>query len=134
MIKRYLVFFIFFLSFSCFASVSNSDQATSTANYANCGQATSTDNPGFCKSFHDIAVCHCTSSGLPSSLCNNISQLYDRMIAVYKTQQKACEYQKDTSVQTCMDDWNCYRLGGRDSQGRLCSSTGDVCPANPALG
>jgi len=92
-----------------------------------CPQAASTDSPGFCPSFKSVAQCHCTSSGLPASLCQDMNSIYKRMIAIFGSEQRACEYQKDTSTQNCLDDWACYRNGGKDSQGRACSSTGLSC-------
>jgi len=53
--------------------------------------------------------------------------VYDRMINMFGSLKRACEYQRDTSVQNCMDDWNCYRFGGVNSLGGLCSSTGKAC-------
>jgi hypothetical protein len=95
--------------------------------HANCSQALPTDNPAFCASFKSVAECHCTSSGLPPGMCQDMTTIYNRMVKIFGSQQKACEYQKDVPTQQCMDDWNCYRSGGRDSQGKLCSSTGQVC-------
>lgn len=92
-----------------------------------CPQALPTDSPKFCPSFKSVAECHCVSAGLPKMMCQNVESIYTRMISMFGSLQKACEYQKDTTVQTCIDDWNCYRKGGKDSQGRLCSSTGKSC-------
>lgn len=92
-----------------------------------CPQAASTDSPSFCPSFQSVAQCHCSESGLPKSMCQDMGAIYQRMIIVFGSVQRACEYQHDTSTQNCMDDWSCYRSGGTDSQGRLCSSTGKSC-------
>jgi hypothetical protein len=94
---------------------------------ASCGQALPSNDPGFCSSFKEIAQCHCTSSGYPQAMCSDMNQLYSRMVAVYGSQEKACRYQTDTSFQACMDDWNCYRIGGTNSLGQECSSTGKAC-------
>ena len=88
-----------------------------------CSKALPTDNLKFCASFKTVATCYCTSSGLPAGMCQDMNALYNRMIGVFGTLQKACQYQKYTSVQDCMDNWNCYRFGGKDSTGKLCSST-----------
>lgn len=96
-------------------------------NYSNCPQAAPTNDPSFCASFKSVASCHCVESGLPSGMCQNMNTIYNLMIARFGSIQKSCEYQRDTSTQTCIDDWNCYRSGGKDSQGRLCSGTGKVC-------
>lgn len=92
-----------------------------------CTNALPTDNPTFCASFKTAAICYCTSSGLPGVLCQDMNVLYARMISVFGSLQRACEYQKYTTTQDCMDNWNCYRLGGKDSRGRICSSTGKAC-------
>jgi hypothetical protein len=116
MIKSIIFILLSLFSFSCFA-----------ATPATCSQALPTNNPGFCASFKSVAECHCTASGLPRGMCTNMSLLYDRMISIFGSIQKACEYQHDTDTQTCVDDWNCYRSGGNDSHGRQCSSTGKAC-------
>ena len=92
-----------------------------------CSNALPTDNPNFCVSFKTAATCYCISSGLPAGMCQDMNALYNRMIGIFGTLQKACEFQKYTSVQDCMDNWNCYRFGGIDSRGRLCSSTKNPC-------
>ncbi len=99
---------------------------TSTAVLA-CGQATPTTDPNFCPTFKAVAQCHCVSSGLPAGMCQDMSLLYQRMVSMFGSIQKACEYQHDTSIQNCVNDWNCYRIGGTDSTGGLCSSTGRAC-------
>lgn len=94
---------------------------------SDCPQALPTNHKNFCASFKKSAICHCSDS-LPDGMCQNMDTLYSRMISVFGSLEKACEYQKDTATQTCIDDWNCYRKGGKDSQGRSCSSTGKKCP------
>jgi hypothetical protein len=113
MIKKFFISSVCFLSFLSFVSSSF-------------GLGLPTDNPAFCASFQSEAKQHCMSSGLPSSLCNNMNFIYDSMVARFKSQQKACEYQKETSTKDCMDAWDCYRLG-HDGQGRLCNSAGKPC-------
>lgn len=94
-----------------------------------CPQAVPDDKPGFCASFKSVAECHCEEMGIPKGMCQKMSMndIYNQMISMFGSQQKACQYQHDTSFQTCMDDWNCYRLGGTDSQHRLCNATGSHC-------
>lgn len=65
--------------------------------------------------------------GLPLEKCINVEKIYGRMLNIYTTLEKACKFQRDTSAQNCIDSWNCYRLGGVNSQGELCSSTGNAC-------
>lgn len=95
--------------------------------HENCPKSSSLNQNTFCSQFKAAATCHCTSSGMPEKLCLKPETVYKRMLMVFGTQQKACEYQQDTSTQSCMDSWNCYRLGGKDSEGRLCSGTGHSC-------
>lgn len=92
-----------------------------------CDSALPTDHENFCASFKAVAICHCISSGVPSSMCQNMDTLYNRMITVFGSLQRACEYQKHTTPQDCMDTWNCYRLGGKDSKGKPCSGTTAAC-------
>ena len=92
-----------------------------------CSKAVPTDSPKFCGSFKTAAICYCTSSGLPAGMCQDMDSLYKRMIGVFGTLQKACEYQKYTTTQDCINNWNCYRFGGNDSTGKLCSSTQKSC-------
>lgn len=92
-----------------------------------CSKAVPTDNPNFCASFKTAATCYCTSSGLPAGMCQDMDALYNRMIGVFGTLEKACLFQKYTSPQDCMNNWNCYRFGGKDSTGKLCSSTTKPC-------
>ncbi len=112
MIKKLTACFLFFLSSSVFALA--------------CPTALSVDHPAFCSSFKTAAVCHCTSSGLPASMCQDMNALYNRMISMFGSVERACAYQKHTSAQVCMDSWNCYRRGGVVS-GKVCSSTGNAC-------
>lgn len=60
-------------------------------------------------------------------MCENIEQVYNIMMARYGSIDMACKFQRETSVQTCIDDWNCYRNGGQDSEGGFCSGTGQAC-------
>ena len=92
-----------------------------------CPPSSSTNTINFCSSFKASAECYCTSSGLPKGMCNNMTQLYNRMISMFGSLQRACEFQHNTPTQNCIDDWNCYRNGGNNSQNELCSSTGKAC-------
>jgi hypothetical protein len=96
---------------------------------ASCGNAVDTDHPGFCSSFKTVAVCYCINSGLPPLMCQDMDMLYARLISVFGSIQKACEYQKDTSPGKCMDDWHCFHDGMKNAHGKLCSSTGKSCRA-----
>lgn len=111
MIKRIFVVCLYFFSLSAFS----------------CSSALPTDHVNFCSSFKTAATCYCTSSGLPAGMCQDMNALYNRLISVFGSLQKACEYQRYTTTQDCMDNWNCYRFGGVDSHGRLCSSNRQAC-------
>lgn len=121
-IKYFIAFFGALISFSTFA-----DSA--------CGYAVSTNDPGFCTSFRTIAECNCRELSPVKKICSgsdSMQKIYDMMLATHSfSVQKACEYahfrDPKVSVQECMDDWSCYRNGGKDSEGRLCSSTGNSC-------
>ena len=116
MVNKIIIFIIFFFSVPCFSQTMLS-----------CPKAMPTDHPEFCASFKVAAQCHCVMSGLPSGMCSNMKLLYDRLIAIFGSLQKICEYQHDTSTQDCLNAWNCYLLGGKDSTTKLCSSTGNAC-------
>jgi len=104
-----------------------------TTNFSSlgCPQAVPTTDGGFCPSFKSVAHCQCVSRGLPDGMCQDMNALYSRMISMFGTLAAACEYQEktshDTTKQQCIDDWNCYRSGGRNSQGGLCSASGKAC-------
>jgi len=100
---------------------------TAVNTFSNCPHAVPSNHPNFCNSFANVAKCHCTEAGLPGGMCSDVNAIYNRMIAIFGNQRKACQYQKDTSVQECMDDWNCYRLGGKNSLAQLCSNSGRSC-------
>ena len=99
----------------------------SSAVSSNCPFATPASDTDFCNSFHVAAECRCTSSGLPRGMCTNMNLLYKRMISMFSSVERACQFQHDTSFDVCMEDWKCYRQGGLDSYGELCSGTGLAC-------
>lgn len=95
-----------------------------------CPNAYPTSHQAFCSSFVESAKCNCLKLRkfpVPKSLCNDMKKIYKGMLFKYGTQSHACQNQTATSYQTCMDDWNCYHTGGRDSRNNLCSSTGRAC-------
>lgn len=96
--------------------------------HASCPQALPNTNAGFCASFKAAAICHCTSAGLPSGLCQDVNTIYNRMIGLFGSIQRACDYQKDIPASACVAAWNCYRAGGKNPEGNLCSGTGKACP------
>lgn len=115
--KRIFIFALCFIASPLFAF----------APIAACPQALPTSDANFCPTFKQSAICFCTSKGVPASMCQDVNKIYSRMISMYGSQQRACQRQKETSYQVCMDDWNCFRQGGTDSTGKLCSATGSAC-------
>jgi len=91
-----------------------------------CPQASPTNAPNFCATFRVAAKCHC-ATGLPAAMCEKMTYLYQRLLVVFGTLEKACEYQHDTTKENCMDSWHCYLYGGKNINGNLCSGTGRAC-------
>lgn len=116
MTKKIVFLIVFLLSLPSFA-----------ATIVSCPPAADVSTAGFCSSFKLTAQCHCTSSGLPKGMCMNMKSLYDRMTSIFGSVRRACEYQRDTSTQNCIDSWNCYRSGGVTSQNALCGGNGSAC-------
>ncbi|OGV39845.1 MAG: hypothetical protein A3F46_07935 [Legionellales bacterium RIFCSPHIGHO2_12_FULL_42_9] len=110
MIRKLLVIAIAFFSVSSFA----------------CINALPTDDVNFCATFKTAAGCYCSES-LPGCSRFSMDRIYSLLITRYRTLEAACNSQTNTDPQTCIDGWNCYRLGGIDSQGRVCSSTQLAC-------
>lgn len=93
-----------------------------------CGQSAPDYDTNFCPSFKSAVECYCEQEDkMPSSFCSNMNAVYSAMISTYGSLETACKNQSHASYQTCVDDWNCYRKGGKDSNGNLCSSTGNAC-------
>lgn len=120
--KKSVLLLLSIVSFTAYASAPSQTPTTT-----NCPQALPTDDSNFCSSFKEAAVCRCVSMGLPPGLCQDMQSLNARMLSMFGSLERACSFQKDTSKQTCMDDWTCYLNGGEDATGRLCSSTGASC-------
>lgn len=99
----------------------------SCLNASHCPSGLRSDDPDFCAQFQSIAICHCTAHWLPKWMCHDMEKLYRRMIFIYGTVEKACQNQKDTLPETCIDHWECYRNGGKNSLNQLCSGTGIAC-------
>ncbi len=113
-INKLILTGLFLLAFNSFASPS-------------CPKASPVTTSDFCSSFKIAAECHCISSGLPRKMCNNYKLLYKRMMDTFGSLKRACEYQHDTTVQECIDDWNCFLSGGFTSNSETCSGTGSPC-------
>jgi hypothetical protein len=123
MIRNFFVVLLACLSLSAFAL---SDEAIDFTTFAACPDATATNDVNFCASFKAAAVCRCSAS-LPGCGYFSMSKIYTLMLAKYRSLENACNSQHDTDPQTCIDDWNCYLLGGLDSHGNACSSTQLPC-------
>ena len=94
---------------------------------SNCPQAVAADDENFCSSFQSVAQCHCQASGLPASMCNNVSLVYRRMIITFGNIERACMFQKETSTATCLEYWRCFQEGGMTDSGLLCNGNGSAC-------
>ena len=92
-----------------------------------CPRALPTDNAGFCGSFKSVAACNCAANGQGPAVCQNMKKMYDVMIGMFGSLKAACNFQHNSPPQECIDDWNCYMTGGKDTQGRLCAATGKAC-------
>jgi hypothetical protein len=92
-----------------------------------CPNALPTDDVNFCASFKTAASCYCSDQGVPFGMCQDMHVLYNRMMVVFKTIDRACEFQHYTSKQNCIDNWRCYLAGGTDSTGRSCGATQLPC-------
>ncbi len=92
-----------------------------------CPMATPPTTAEFCSSFKVAAQCHCSTSGLPVRMCQDMNIIYERMLAVFRDVKKACEFQHETTAQNCIDSWHCYRNGGVTSNNEPCNGTGAAC-------
>lgn len=92
-----------------------------------CPRAVPTHCPDFCNTFRAAAQCHCTTSGLPQGMCSDVKLLYQRMIATFGTLERTCAFQRDTTIENCIDSWQCYLNGGNNHDGKPCSNTGNPC-------
>jgi hypothetical protein len=101
--------------------------AFSSVSTAACPHATPTNSKDFCSSFQTAARCHCTASGLPLAMCQNVKLLHQRLISTFGTLERTCAFQRNTSVQDCIDSWRCSLYGGKNAKGNLCSGTGKAC-------
>lgn len=115
--KKIILFLMCLVSASSFAAAEN----------VMCSRSVPTTDSNFCPSFAEATRCYCASH-LPSSMCKDVNAIYKRMIAVYGSLEHACAaHERQAPKQDCIDAWNCYRNGGRDSHGGLCSATGKSC-------
>lgn len=92
-----------------------------------CPTSSDTNQADFCTTFYSAASCRCSERQGPPSICTDMHQLYNVLVSLFGSINVACSKQHETSVQKCIDAWQCYISGGTDSQGRLCSGTGKAC-------
>lgn len=92
-----------------------------------CSSGPPIDNPGFCRGFEASAYCECEKRAKIKYFCQSLDQIYRGMLLTYGSLENACRAQSHTSTQKCIDGWRCYRNGGKDSNGHLCSGTGKPC-------
>src|SRR3990167_11524562 len=117
---RFCTFIIILCCFPCFAFTTHSPVPYLVApTNSNCPLGLPDNDPKFCDYFREAAKCRCMASGLPEGMCNNMDLIFSRMISIYGSAERACQFQKDTSYQDCIDHVNCYRFGGSDSQTKL---------------
>ncbi|OGT48456.1 MAG: hypothetical protein A3E82_03930 [Gammaproteobacteria bacterium RIFCSPHIGHO2_12_FULL_38_11] len=115
------VFIVSFFSFNVLA-----DQAVFPVLVDSAQQcAVATDySPTFCSDFKIAVTSCCPIKNLP------MQKIYHLMMVAYGDLQNACNKNAAKyggSIQSCVDQWNCYWNGGSDSQDRLCSTTGVKC-------
>ena len=123
--KKLIFLFMLTFSFSCFATTSPSSKANSSCKTMDCAEAAATTSPDFCKSFEDVAPCQCKSHGGTTKFCTGMDKIYQNMIDIFGSLESACK--RHSNPQLCVDDWNCYRNGGTNHEGGLCSGTGNSC-------
>jgi hypothetical protein len=131
MMEKIMILLICFFSSASFA-LTMKDLQDLTPHPHGCQQAPPTTDPSFCGGFKSSANCHCLDSGMDDSVCSDMNRLYDAMIAYFNhSLESACDFQQyqegGVPKQVCIDDWNCYRKGGVNSNGGLCSSMGSAC-------
>lgn len=130
MMKKILMLVICSMSSASYALTVNELQHIQPPVHG-CQQAPATTDPSFCNVFKTSANCHCLENGMDSSVCNDMNLVYSTMIDYFGSISSACDFQQYQSdgvpKQVCIDDWNCYRNGGTNSHGGLCSSTGNAC-------
>ncbi|MES2216989.1 MAG: hypothetical protein V4501_01115 [Pseudomonadota bacterium] len=121
MVKKIMVLWLCFISCSSFAMLRHS-----------CPQAPATTSGDFCSGFKASGYCHCIEEGMDGAVCENMPQVYQLMMDnFHNSLAEACEFGESVEGgvprQVCIDDWNCYRNGGANSDGGSCQSTGAAC-------
>ena len=116
--------FIFMLfSFGAFADQNIFPSHAIFKGAQNCAVASDSDSQ-FCVNFKKAVQGCCPIPGL------SMQKIYNMMIAVYGSLQNACEKNAAKyggTAQTCLDQWNCYWNGGKDSVGNSCDGDGVRC-------
>src|SRR5580693_2747985 len=125
MMKQIFVFILAFFTISAFAVTNKVTPVNNVALPEDCKKADPIDSPTFCTTFEAAAKCYCRNASPIPAACKSASKVYEYMLSVHHGNlEKACKYAADhqpgTTPQECIDDWNCWRSGGRDSNGKLC--------------
>jgi len=131
MIRKMLLFILFFSSISAFATTDVVSQYLPHPQVPACDpHASISSSPDFCATFPPAATCNCINHKMTPAFCASMSNIYDVMMQTYHNNlADACNNPKAqtiTSTQECIDDWNCYWHGGTSSTG-LCNGTGAAC-------
>ncbi len=94
-----------------------------------CPKTKPMDSKKFCSSFEGVVKCVCLANIHSSFMCRSMSVIYMTILAKFGSIEKFCndKHQYRVPPQQCIDEWNCYRNGGKNSQGVLCSGTGNRC-------
>ncbi len=120
---KIFAFVLVFFSVTTFAGPSIFPVSSGLQDAQNCSVATDAVST-FCVDFKNAVQGCCPLGKLP------MQQIYHLMIATYGTLQTACAKNAAKyggTAQACIDQWNCYWNGGKDSQGNLCDADGNKC-------
>lgn len=120
--KKLLVFLLCLFSISCFAEPLNGNAPISAPNCTAANpwpaDAAGFSHDTFCGQFTASAYCHCEEK-YTKDYCENrlkIAGIYNAMIGMYGTIEKACAWQAQQAgtdgyvdQATCIAQWNYYR-------------------------
>jgi hypothetical protein len=135
MIRKVLLFTLFFFNISTFASTDVVSQYLPSHQKTACDpHAAISSASNFCATFPPAATCNCENHGMTPAFCSDMTNIYTAMMQTYHHNlADACNNPKAqtvSSTQECIDDWNCYWSGGISTTGK-CNATGLACTTNP---
>ncbi len=84
----------------------------------------------FCGNFSKAAICDCKAKAgiLGPIFCGNMDAVYKAMMTKYPSIEAACNDQSPANLrQACIDNWHCFRNGGKTAGGAQCSGSGKSC-------